>query len=90
MYREDGSRMGACVNSFLMHSLAEKLWWPLKYIAYNPIYSVIALLLIYVIFSIIYLPLMLISYIITTYGSFLLFLIELNYFGEMTPLPNCA
>ena len=80
--REEDSVVGRCMNAFLYNSLAEKLWFPLKVIAINPIYSAVVTIVIYVVFLIIYVPLMLISYIITAYGALVIFLLEFNQIGK--------
>ena len=80
--REEDSILGKCLNAFLYNSLAEKLWLPFKVIAMNPIYSLIATIVIYVVFLIIYVPLMLIAYIITAYGALIVFLFECNQIGK--------
>ena len=80
--REEDSIVGKCLNVFLYNSLAEKLWLPFKVIAMNPIYSLIATVVLYVVFLIIYVPLMLIAYIITAYGALIIFLFEFNQIGK--------
>ena len=80
--REENSSLGKCLNVFLYNSLAEKLWLPFKVIAMNPIYALIATIVLYVVFLIIYVPLMLIAYIITAYGALIVFLFEFNQIGK--------
>ena len=80
--REEDSITGRCLNVFLYKSLAEKLWFPLKVISMNPIYAAVITIVLYVAFLIIYVPLMLIAYIITAYGAVVIFLLELNQIGK--------
>ena len=83
MQRDEDSSVGKCLNMFLKLSLAEKLWTPFRIIAMNPFHTLVITLVLYIIFCIIYIPLMLFTYIITIYGSLAVFAVELNYIGKL-------
>lgn len=82
--KETKSLLGSCIDACLITTLADKLCFPFRNVAKNPIYTVIGLLVAYSFFCIIYIPLLLISYIFSVYGSVAGFLVELNYLGTVT------
>ena len=80
--RKDEGIFGKCLNIVLYKSLAEKLWTPFRVICYNPFYVLIVTAILYLVFCIIFVPLYLLSFVFTSYGSFLFFLYALNYLAR--------
>lgn len=77
--REETSSFGRVTNFLCFQTLAEKLWTPFRMICFNPLISLGVLILIYIIFTIFFLPLWILSFIITSYGSFIIFLLLFHY-----------
>ena len=66
--------LGSCSRILLMKSLADKLWSPFKIVVFNSVTSLILLVVVYLLFCVIYLPLFLISFLVSSYGSIFLLL----------------
>jgi hypothetical protein len=75
-------------------TLADKLYFPFSYVAVNPFISFLVLAVIYIVFLIIFSPLYLLSYIITSIGSCILFLLCFHYLIiyiiRLIAFPGCS
>ena len=80
MARKNEGVLSGCLNLLLNSTLADRLWSPWITIAFSPAVAAAGLLAVYLVFLILFLPLFLLSYILTSFGSFLflLFLIVLG------------
>ena len=80
---EDLSRQDTTVGNLLniacFQTLADRVWAPFQLICFNPGIAFVVLLVLYIIFNIIFLPLWGLSFLISTYGSIILFLIAFHY-----------
>lgn len=87
----------SCVGKYLKHllypCLSDKLIFPLRHICTNPIISIAVLLILYLVFLLIFAPLWLASFIVTSYGAFALFLVAFHYLaifiGRSIAFPGC-
>jgi hypothetical protein len=75
---ENNSPIGRCLKSFAFPSVADRLWTPFKFICFNPVISLGILLILYLVFAIIYFPLWILSFLLTSYGSFLVLLYAIH------------
>lgn len=75
--RRNEGMISGCLNIILNSTLADRLWYPWVTIAFSPAVAAGGLLAVYLVFLILFFPLFLLSYLLTSYGSllFLLFLI---------------
>lgn len=77
----------------LYRSLADKFPEPLHYISFYPLLTLGVLLLIYLIFLIIYVPLWILSWFITVYGSYLVLIVAIQFLfvfvGRSIAFPGC-
>ena len=80
MARKNEGVLSGCLNVLLNSTLADRLWSPWITIAFSPAVAGAGLLAVYLVFLVLFLPLFLLSYILTSFGSFLflLFLIVLG------------
>lgn len=71
--------LGKCVDIMLTRTLADRLWSPFRSIAFSPVIALIVSISLYIVFCIVYIPLFLLSFLLTTYGSclFVIFIIVL-------------
>ena len=81
--RRDDGAFGKCLQVLLYQTLADRLWPPFKWICFNPVVTFAVVIVLYLVFSIIYAPLWLASWLITPYGSFILFLVFINYLANI-------
>lgn len=81
--RRDEGAVGKCLQVLLYQTLADRLWPPFKFICFNPVVTFVVVVVVYLVFSIIYAPLWLASLLITPYGSFILFLVFINYLANI-------
>ncbi len=81
--RIDEGIIGKCLNVILYKTLADRLWGPFKAICFNPVIVLAATIIIYIVFMIIFLPLLVCSYLVTSYGSFLILLLLVNYLVQV-------
>ena len=65
----------ACTSCLVTTTLADKLWTPLKLLAFSPLITFTVFAVAYLLICIFYIPLWLISFIITSTGSLLLFFV---------------
>ncbi len=77
--RLDDGPLGKCLQIMLYKTLADKLWRPFKVICFNPVAVLCVMLVVYLLFCVIFIPLMILSYAITTVGSLLVLLFVINY-----------
>jgi hypothetical protein len=76
--RQENS-VGQCLDVACFRTLADRLWAPFHIICFNPIIAICVFLLIYVIFNILFLPLWVLSFLITSYGSLAIFLVLFHF-----------
>jgi len=81
--RRDDSPFTRGLQVVLYQTLADKLWTPFKAACFNPVVTLAVVVVVYLVFCIIYAPLWLASFLITTYGSWLLFLVFINYLANL-------
>lgn len=79
--RQDQSVVGKAFKFMLNPCLSDKLVLPLRAICNNPIISLLVVLLLYLVFLIVYLPLWISSFVVTTYGAWLIFVIAFHFLG---------
>jgi hypothetical protein len=80
MARNNEGIIANCLNLMLHSTLADRLWSPWKVLASSPAIAAAGILIGYIIFLIFFLPLYLISCLLTSYGS-VLFLMALIVVG---------
>ena len=78
--RKKDGLASALINAMLNTTMADRLWTPFQALAYNPAMAGVGLLVVYLVFCIIFTPLLLLSYLITWKGS-CLFLLGLIFVG---------
>jgi hypothetical protein len=83
MSRRDDGAFSKCLQVVLFQTLADKLWTPFKAVCFNPIITLGVVVVLYLIFCIIYAPLWVASLIVTSYGAFALFLVFINFLGNL-------
>lgn len=81
--RTDEGSFGKCLNIILYKTLADRLWSPFKAVCFNPVIALAVVIILYVVFCIIFVPLLLISYILTNIGSAILLLVIINYLVQV-------
>lgn len=81
--RRDDSAFTRGLQVVLYQTLADKLWTPFKAACFNPVVTLAVVVVVYLVFCIIYTPLWLASFLITTYGSWVLFLVFINYLANL-------
>jgi hypothetical protein len=72
--RREDSVFGRLFKFLLFPSLSDKLGYPLSFICNSPVICLVVILIVYLLFLIIFTPLWLLSFLITSYGSILTFL----------------
>lgn len=77
--RHEQSWAGRFIKIFLYSCLADKLFLPFRVICNNPIISLIAVLIVYLLFLILFFPLWLLSFLLTTYGSWITFAVLFHF-----------
>lgn len=87
--------VGAVVEILLKETLADHMPAVIKYILFNPMTAVLYIMAAYIIFCIIYTPFFFMSYLVTGFGSFLLFIwlvgLLLRLFSRSMTFPgSCA
>ena len=78
--RKKDGLASALINAMLNTTMADRLWTPFQALAYNPAMAAVGLLVVYLVFCIVFTPLLLLSYLITWKGS-CLFLLGLIFVG---------
>ena len=68
--KNDGGVAAACLAAVLSTTVADRLWTPFQFVVYNPAVAAIGLVVLYVVFCVVFTPLLLLSYVVTSYGSF--------------------
>jgi len=66
--------VGAVVDILLKETLADHMPYLIKYILFNPMTAVLYIMVAYIVFCIIYTPFFCMSFLVTGFGSFLIFL----------------
>ena len=79
MSRQEHTAFGYCMRAVLFHTLADRLWTPFKLICFNPLIAVAVLIVLYLVFCVLFLPLFLLSFVITSYGSLLVFVVLFHF-----------
>ncbi|RYG94612.1 hypothetical protein EON65_57225, partial [archaeon] len=69
----------SCLRFCVTSSLADQLHPAFRFIAYSPVIVLIAALVLYIVFLLVFTPLWLVSFGITSYGSLALSLVLLHY-----------
>ena len=91
--RNDITWKGRLLTILLYQTLSNKLWLPFKTICNNPIIVLVVMFILYLLFLIIYIPLWLLSYIMTIYGSYIILIICIHYLAlyisRMIAFPGC-
>ena len=81
--RKDEGYVGKCLNFILYKTLADRLWTPFKAICFNPTIALGVIIVLYLVFCLIFIPLLMLSYLITGYGSFLVLCVVINILVQM-------
>lgn len=77
--RKNTGMISSCLNILLHSTLADRLWSPWITIVFSPAAAAAGILALYLVFLILFLPMYILSFLLTSYGSvlFLFFLVLL-------------